>query len=170
MLLVWHLIMNRQLLKSTCVQIQRHGYYISLNIQCIVLFCDSRKATTAVCSFTFLTCPHCQYSFTLRAQQFIHYYHCCTANSNKTLSTRNLLKCSIDDWKHWFLKLITYSLFFFVQIEKHRHCFFFFFFFQFNKTGRGSECSQAIMLVTDGAVDTYDAIFAKYNWPDRKVM
>uniref|UniRef100_A0A3P9K5F4 Calcium voltage-gated channel auxiliary subunit alpha2delta 3 n=1 Tax=Oryzias latipes TaxID=8090 RepID=A0A3P9K5F4_ORYLA len=39
----------------------------------------------------------------------------------------------------------------------------------FNKTGRGSECSQAIMLVTDGAVDTYDAIFAKFNWPDRKV-
>uniref|UniRef100_A0A8C6TJ69 Calcium voltage-gated channel auxiliary subunit alpha2delta 3 n=1 Tax=Neogobius melanostomus TaxID=47308 RepID=A0A8C6TJ69_9GOBI len=40
----------------------------------------------------------------------------------------------------------------------------------FNETGRGSECSQAIMLVTDGAVDTYDAIFAKYNWPDRKVQ
>uniref|UniRef100_A0A674NAC7 Calcium voltage-gated channel auxiliary subunit alpha2delta 3 n=1 Tax=Takifugu rubripes TaxID=31033 RepID=A0A674NAC7_TAKRU len=39
----------------------------------------------------------------------------------------------------------------------------------FNETGRGSDCSQAIMLVTDGAVDTYDAIFAKYNWPDRKV-
>ncbi|XP_037540398.1 voltage-dependent calcium channel subunit alpha-2/delta-3 [Nematolebias whitei] len=39
----------------------------------------------------------------------------------------------------------------------------------FNKTGRGSECSQAIMLVTDGAVDTYDAIFDKYNWPERKV-
>ncbi|XP_039903516.1 voltage-dependent calcium channel subunit alpha-2/delta-3 isoform X1 [Simochromis diagramma] len=39
----------------------------------------------------------------------------------------------------------------------------------FNETGRGSECSQAIMLVTDGAVDTYDAIFAKYNWPERKV-
>ncbi|KAL1021618.1 hypothetical protein UPYG_G00015610 [Umbra pygmaea] len=39
----------------------------------------------------------------------------------------------------------------------------------FNQTGRGSACSQAIMLVTDGAVDTYDAVFAKYNWPDRKV-
>uniref|UniRef100_A0A3B3TIQ3 Calcium voltage-gated channel auxiliary subunit alpha2delta 3 n=1 Tax=Poecilia latipinna TaxID=48699 RepID=A0A3B3TIQ3_9TELE len=39
----------------------------------------------------------------------------------------------------------------------------------FNKTGRGSECSQAIMLVTDGAVDTYDTIFEKYNWPERKV-
>uniref|UniRef100_A0A4W4EP12 VWFA domain-containing protein n=1 Tax=Electrophorus electricus TaxID=8005 RepID=A0A4W4EP12_ELEEL len=39
----------------------------------------------------------------------------------------------------------------------------------FNQTGRGSTCSQAIMLVTDGAVDTYDAVFAKYNWPDRKV-
>lgn len=41
--------------------------------------------------------------------------------------------------------------------------------FQFNETGRGSDCSQAIMLVTDGAVDTYDTIFAKYNWPERKV-
>ncbi|XP_078066286.1 voltage-dependent calcium channel subunit alpha-2/delta-3 [Mustelus asterias] len=40
---------------------------------------------------------------------------------------------------------------------------------QFNNTGQGSICSQAIMLVTDGAVDTYDTIFAKYNWPDRKV-
>ncbi|XP_060691567.1 voltage-dependent calcium channel subunit alpha-2/delta-3 isoform X3 [Hemiscyllium ocellatum] len=40
---------------------------------------------------------------------------------------------------------------------------------QFNTTGHGSTCSQAIMLVTDGAVDTYDTIFAKYNWPDQKV-
>ncbi|XP_038668707.1 voltage-dependent calcium channel subunit alpha-2/delta-3 isoform X5 [Scyliorhinus canicula] len=40
---------------------------------------------------------------------------------------------------------------------------------QFNNTGHGSICSQAIMLVTDGAVDTYDTVFAKYNWPDRKV-
>ncbi|XP_048462681.1 voltage-dependent calcium channel subunit alpha-2/delta-3 [Rhincodon typus] len=40
---------------------------------------------------------------------------------------------------------------------------------QFNATGHGSTCSQAIMLVTDGAVDTYDTIFAKYNWPDQKV-
>nr|XP_055023861.1 voltage-dependent calcium channel subunit alpha-2/delta-3 isoform X1 [Misgurnus anguillicaudatus] len=39
----------------------------------------------------------------------------------------------------------------------------------FNETGRGSGCSQAIMLVTDGAVDTYDFVFDKYNWPDRKV-
>uniref|UniRef100_A0A6Q2YWV2 Calcium voltage-gated channel auxiliary subunit alpha2delta 3 n=1 Tax=Esox lucius TaxID=8010 RepID=A0A6Q2YWV2_ESOLU len=41
--------------------------------------------------------------------------------------------------------------------------------YDFNQTGRGSACSQAIMLVTDGAVDTYDAVFAKYNWPDRKI-
>lgn len=44
-----------------------------------------------------------------------------------------------------------------------------FFLPQFNHTGQGSVCSQAIMLITDGAVDTYDTIFAKYNWPDRKV-
>ncbi|KQK80733.1 hypothetical protein AAES_90294 [Amazona aestiva] len=41
---------------------------------------------------------------------------------------------------------------------------------EFNHTGQGSICSQAIMLITDGAVDTYDTIFAKYNWPDRKVL
>ncbi|KAJ7403291.1 hypothetical protein BTVI_78596 [Pitangus sulphuratus] len=41
---------------------------------------------------------------------------------------------------------------------------------EFNHTGQGSICSQAIMLITDGAVDTYDTIFAKYNWPDRKIM
>ncbi|XP_044531383.1 voltage-dependent calcium channel subunit alpha-2/delta-3 [Gracilinanus agilis] len=40
---------------------------------------------------------------------------------------------------------------------------------EFNHTGQGSICSQAIMLITDGAVDTYDTIFAKYNWPERKV-
>ncbi|XP_030634224.1 voltage-dependent calcium channel subunit alpha-2/delta-3 [Chanos chanos] len=39
----------------------------------------------------------------------------------------------------------------------------------FNQTGRGSICSQAIMLVTDGATEMYDDVFAKYNWPDRKV-
>uniref|UniRef100_A0A3P9NG23 Calcium channel, voltage dependent, alpha2/delta subunit 3 n=1 Tax=Poecilia reticulata TaxID=8081 RepID=A0A3P9NG23_POERE len=39
----------------------------------------------------------------------------------------------------------------------------------FNQTGRGSVCSQAIMLVTDGATEMYDDVFEKYNWPDRKV-
>uniref|UniRef100_A0AAY4A3X8 VWFA domain-containing protein n=1 Tax=Denticeps clupeoides TaxID=299321 RepID=A0AAY4A3X8_9TELE len=39
----------------------------------------------------------------------------------------------------------------------------------FNQTGRGSVCSQAIMLVTDGATQMYDDVFAKFNWPDRKV-
>uniref|UniRef100_A0A667YIP1 Calcium channel, voltage dependent, alpha2/delta subunit 3 n=1 Tax=Myripristis murdjan TaxID=586833 RepID=A0A667YIP1_9TELE len=39
----------------------------------------------------------------------------------------------------------------------------------FNQTGHGSVCSQAIMLVTDGATEMYDDVFEKYNWPDRKV-
>lgn len=30
-------------------------------------------------------------------------------------------------------------------------------------------CSQAIMLVTDGATEMYDDVFEKYNWPERKV-
>uniref|UniRef100_A0A667YIN5 Calcium channel, voltage dependent, alpha2/delta subunit 3 n=1 Tax=Myripristis murdjan TaxID=586833 RepID=A0A667YIN5_9TELE len=40
---------------------------------------------------------------------------------------------------------------------------------QFNQTGHGSVCSQAIMLVTDGATEMYDDVFEKYNWPDRKI-
>uniref|UniRef100_A0A8C6UFI9 Calcium channel, voltage dependent, alpha2/delta subunit 3 n=1 Tax=Neogobius melanostomus TaxID=47308 RepID=A0A8C6UFI9_9GOBI len=39
----------------------------------------------------------------------------------------------------------------------------------FNSTGRGSVCSQAIMLVTDGATKMYDDVFEKYNWPERRV-
>ncbi|CAJ1052106.1 voltage-dependent calcium channel subunit alpha-2/delta-3-like [Xyrichtys novacula] len=39
----------------------------------------------------------------------------------------------------------------------------------FNQTGHGSVCSQAIMLVTDGATQMYDDVFEKYNWPERKV-
>uniref|UniRef100_A0A671K2E6 Voltage-dependent calcium channel subunit alpha-2/delta-3-like n=1 Tax=Sinocyclocheilus anshuiensis TaxID=1608454 RepID=A0A671K2E6_9TELE len=40
---------------------------------------------------------------------------------------------------------------------------------EINQTGRGSSCSQAIMLITDGATQMYDDVFAKYNWPERKV-
>uniref|UniRef100_A0AAQ4Q1T4 Calcium channel, voltage dependent, alpha2/delta subunit 3 n=1 Tax=Gasterosteus aculeatus aculeatus TaxID=481459 RepID=A0AAQ4Q1T4_GASAC len=40
---------------------------------------------------------------------------------------------------------------------------------EFNQTGHGSLCSQAIMLVTDGATEMYDDVFEKYNWPERKI-
>ncbi|RXN01698.1 Voltage-dependent calcium channel subunit alpha-2/delta-4 [Acipenser ruthenus] len=40
---------------------------------------------------------------------------------------------------------------------------------QFNVTGQGSLCNQAIMLITDGAVEDYKQVFEDYNWPDRKV-
>lgn len=40
---------------------------------------------------------------------------------------------------------------------------------QFQEVGRGSLCNQAIMLITDGAVEDYEPVFQKYNWPDRKV-
>ncbi|KAK3512976.1 hypothetical protein QTP70_033865 [Hemibagrus guttatus] len=40
---------------------------------------------------------------------------------------------------------------------------------EFNEAGRGSVCSRAIMLVTDGATQMYDDVFEKYNWPERKV-
>lgn len=40
---------------------------------------------------------------------------------------------------------------------------------QFNQTGHGSLCSQAIMLVTDGATKMYDDVFERFNWPERKV-
>lgn len=44
-----------------------------------------------------------------------------------------------------------------------------YFHLQFNRTGHGSVCSQAIMLVTDGATEMYDNVFERHNWPERKV-
>ncbi|XP_059508368.1 voltage-dependent calcium channel subunit alpha-2/delta-4-like isoform X5 [Stegostoma tigrinum] len=40
---------------------------------------------------------------------------------------------------------------------------------KFNETGQGSLCNQAIMLITDGAVEDYESVFEQYNWPDCKV-
>uniref|UniRef100_A0A8C6FNH8 VWFA domain-containing protein n=1 Tax=Moschus moschiferus TaxID=68415 RepID=A0A8C6FNH8_MOSMO len=40
---------------------------------------------------------------------------------------------------------------------------------QFQEAGQGSLCNQAIMLITDGAVEDYEPVLEKYNWPDRKV-
>uniref|UniRef100_A0A8C6SPQ5 Calcium channel, voltage-dependent, alpha 2/delta subunit 4b n=1 Tax=Neogobius melanostomus TaxID=47308 RepID=A0A8C6SPQ5_9GOBI len=35
--------------------------------------------------------------------------------------------------------------------------------------GQGSMCNQAIMLITDGAMEDFEAIFEEYNWPERRV-
>ncbi|XP_045110018.1 voltage-dependent calcium channel subunit alpha-2/delta-3-like isoform X4 [Portunus trituberculatus] len=40
---------------------------------------------------------------------------------------------------------------------------------QYNKSGQGSQCNQAIMVVTDGAPDNYEKIFSTYNWPHFQV-
>ncbi|KAL0968117.1 hypothetical protein UPYG_G00262610 [Umbra pygmaea] len=35
--------------------------------------------------------------------------------------------------------------------------------------GQGSLCNQAIMLITDGAMENFKDVFQEYNWPDRRV-
>ncbi|KAM9807486.1 voltage-dependent calcium channel subunit alpha-2/delta-4-like [Neosynchiropus ocellatus] len=35
--------------------------------------------------------------------------------------------------------------------------------------GQGSMCNQAIMLITDGAMEDFESIFEEFNWPDRRV-
>uniref|UniRef100_A0A8C6EDB7 Calcium voltage-gated channel auxiliary subunit alpha2delta 4 n=1 Tax=Microcebus murinus TaxID=30608 RepID=A0A8C6EDB7_MICMU len=40
---------------------------------------------------------------------------------------------------------------------------------QLQEARQGSLCNQAIMLISDGAVEDYESVFEKYNWPDRKV-
>lgn len=40
---------------------------------------------------------------------------------------------------------------------------------RYNKSGQGSQCNQAIMLVTDGAPYNFEEIFSRYNWPHLQV-
>ena len=30
-------------------------------------------------------------------------------------------------------------------------------------------CNQAIMLITDGAMEDFESVFEEFNWPDRRV-
>ncbi|XP_028285672.1 voltage-dependent calcium channel subunit alpha-2/delta-4-like isoform X2 [Parambassis ranga] len=36
-------------------------------------------------------------------------------------------------------------------------------------SGQGSMCNQAIMLITDGAMEDFESVFEEFNWPDRRV-
>ena len=38
-----------------------------------------------------------------------------------------------------------------------------------NQTKRGTMCNRAIMIITDGAPETFEDIFQKYNWPNKFV-
>ncbi|KAK4302643.1 hypothetical protein Pmani_025289 [Petrolisthes manimaculis] len=40
---------------------------------------------------------------------------------------------------------------------------------KYNKSGLGSQCNQAIMVVTDGAPGNFEEIFKTYNWPQLQV-
>ncbi|XP_042323791.1 voltage-dependent calcium channel subunit alpha-2/delta-4-like [Sceloporus undulatus] len=41
---------------------------------------------------------------------------------------------------------------------------------EFRSAGQGGLCNQAIMLITDGAMEDYEYVFEKFNWPDRKLF
>jgi len=38
---------------------------------------------------------------------------------------------------------------------------------QVNETSGGAQCNKAIMIITDGAPDTFEKIFEQYNWPNK---
>ncbi|XP_071455009.1 voltage-dependent calcium channel subunit alpha-2/delta-3 isoform X2 [Hetaerina americana] len=40
---------------------------------------------------------------------------------------------------------------------------------KYNRTGQGSQCNQAIMIITDGAPHSFREIFKQYNWPHMPV-
>ncbi|KAG8235606.1 hypothetical protein J437_LFUL014650 [Ladona fulva] len=40
---------------------------------------------------------------------------------------------------------------------------------RYNRTGLGSQCNQAIMIITDGAPHSFREIFKEYNWPHMPV-
>lgn len=40
---------------------------------------------------------------------------------------------------------------------------------QARSNGQGSMCNQAIMLITDGAMEDFESVFEEENWPERRV-
>uniref|UniRef100_A0A8C2ZDR2 Calcium voltage-gated channel auxiliary subunit alpha2delta 4 n=1 Tax=Cyclopterus lumpus TaxID=8103 RepID=A0A8C2ZDR2_CYCLU len=44
--------------------------------------------------------------------------------------------------------------------DRHRHT---------HTLGQGSLCNQAIMLITDGAMEDFQSVFEEFNWPERRV-
>lgn len=42
-------------------------------------------------------------------------------------------------------------------------------FLQAAALGQGSLCNQAIMLITDGAMEDFQDVFEEFNWPQRRV-
>lgn len=40
---------------------------------------------------------------------------------------------------------------------------------QYNRTGKGSQCNQAIMLISNQVSSDYNEIFKEYNWPHKPV-
>lgn len=40
---------------------------------------------------------------------------------------------------------------------------------QVRANGQGSMCNQAIMLITDGAMEDFESVFEEFNWPERRV-
>uniref|UniRef100_A0AAX7W7D1 VWFA domain-containing protein n=1 Tax=Astatotilapia calliptera TaxID=8154 RepID=A0AAX7W7D1_ASTCA len=40
---------------------------------------------------------------------------------------------------------------------------------QARANGQGSMCNQAIMLITDGAMEDFQSVFEEFNWPERRV-
>ena len=40
---------------------------------------------------------------------------------------------------------------------------------QARANGQGSMCNQAIMLITDGAMEDFESVFEEFNWPERRV-
>uniref|UniRef100_A0A3Q3K0I8 VWFA domain-containing protein n=1 Tax=Monopterus albus TaxID=43700 RepID=A0A3Q3K0I8_MONAL len=41
---------------------------------------------------------------------------------------------------------------------------------QARASGQGSMCNQAIMLITDGAMEDFESIFEEFNWPERRIL
>ena len=38
-----------------------------------------------------------------------------------------------------------------------------------NDSGQGSQCNHAIIIISDGAEKTYEELFQRNNWPEKKV-
>lgn len=88
---------------------------------------------------------------------------------NKQSDINMLIQNEPSNGKNVFSTVISQQLYFQLLHNKFEILIRLFFYLQYNRSGQGCQCNQAIMLITDGPPSRNTEIFKTYNFPHSPV-